>query len=364
MNKKQSRKIFIVAEPAFKNFAKNPYNSLLYNAILKDWSRIFEIKEYAFLYKLRPGAILHLHWPDGFCNHPNSLRALIRTLLLLLECMLYKLFGGKVLWTAHNIHSHEIVHPKTNRLFWKYFLMIIDGFIMLSESSRFELENAYPILKNIPSAVIPHGHYKSILRHKMDRKMAKKKLGFDTNRQVVTFFGAIREYKNIDILINIFSGPICNKCDLLIAGQPDGSSSVQKSIDRAKELAGITLRLGLIKDEELQTIIEASDLIVLPYKSILNSGSLLYALSCNRCVLVPNTPTFREIYNEIGQNGICFYEKQVTESDIIKALEEKSNTHNSFNLSKYNWEGIAQSHATFFSKLVCTESMFKNTFYV
>lgn len=173
----------------------------------------------------------------------------------------------KVIGILDNVVPHEphfFDAPLT-----KYFLSGCDGYVTLCEAVSKDLLRLRPEAR---FAVIQHPLY-SHFGKKMAREDAEKALGLDPGKRNLLFFGLIREYKGLDILLEAFAG-LDDRYRLIIAGEPYGSFDRYRKIidgipggDRR-----ITMNLHYIKDSEVPLYFSAADLTVLPYRSATQSG--------------------------------------------------------------------------------------------
>jgi len=102
--------------------------------------------------------------------------------------------------------------------------------------------------------------------------------------------GHLRAYKGLDELLDAFEAlaalpPDARRRRLLIAGTPGADPSIDALLGRARVHPDVVVDARRIPAEELSIPLRASDVIVLPYGSSLNSGALLLALSFGRPVI-------------------------------------------------------------------------------
>jgi glycosyltransferase involved in cell wall biosynthesis len=172
-------------------------------------------------------------------------------------------------------------------------------------------------LKGVPNYVIPHGHYRSEYPNTVCD--ARKKLGVSSRARVLLFFGQIRQYKNVPALIRAFRR-IQGDVILCIAGRP---SSEYLATEVAREAAGdprVRLHLHEVPKERVQLFFRAADLVVLPYRDILNSGTALLSLSFSRPVLVPDRGSMGELRLSTGPEWVRTYTGEIGAATIEEAL--------------------------------------------
>ena len=172
----------------------------------------------------------------------------------------------KVISILDNVIPHEphfFDAPLT-----KYFLKGSTGCITLCDAVSKDLLN---LKKDVKYTVIQHPLY-SHFGQKMSREAAEEKLGLKKGRKNILFFGLIRTYKGLDILLEAF-GRLPEDYQLIIAGEPYGSfDKYQEIIDRLPNKENVHTWLKYIKDSEVTDYFSAADIAVLPYRSATQSG--------------------------------------------------------------------------------------------
>lgn len=179
----------------------------------------------------------------------------------------------KVISILHNVIPHE---PRFfDRPLTKYFLTGFDGHIVLSKEVGNDL---LAIDSNAKLAELFHpiyGHF----GERIPREEAEDKLNLKHGMKNILFFGLIREYKGLDILLEAF-GKLGNDYQLIVAGEPYGSfKKYMEIIDRSPAKDRIHLYLQYIKDSGVKDFFSAADVAVLPYRSATQSG--INAIACH-----------------------------------------------------------------------------------
>lgn len=219
----------------------------------------------------------------------------------------------KVISILDNVIPHEphfFDKPLT-----KWFLKGSDGSITLCEAVAEDLLRLKPDARY---EVIQHPLY-SHFGPRMPRRDAALSLGLDPNRKTLLFFGLIREYKGLDILLEAFS-KLGNDYQLLIAGEPYGSfSRYQKIIDASGCSERIHLFLSYIKDSEVGRYFSASDLAVLPYRSATQSGISSVAYHFELPLVVTDVGGLRET---IGERGTGLVAQSVTADAVLAEIRK------------------------------------------
>ena len=172
----------------------------------------------------------------------------------------------KVVPVLDNVIPHEphwFDKPLT-----RWFLKGCDGFVTMSQSVTDDL------LKLVPDAryvLLPHPLY-SHFGEKLPREEAAARLGIDPARKTLLFFGLIRDYKGLDILLEAFRD-LPEDYQVVVAGEPYGS------FDKYREIIGtlpgkdrVHVFPDYIRDSEVKRFFSAADVVVLPYRSATQSG--------------------------------------------------------------------------------------------
>ena len=212
-------------------------------------------------------------------------------------------------------------------------------------------------LRNLPGTVVPHGHYRGEYPDD-SREDCRQQLGIPSNAKVVLFFGWIRDYKNVPGLIAAFRGLSDSQAALCIAGREfskSGGSRLHTSTRQTsvrqtsvRELttgdSRIYLHLRHVPNEEVQTFFGAADLVALPYREILNSGTALLALSFNKPVLVPRKGAMSELQALVGSDWVRTYEGDLSTGELAGALQwaQKANRSGNAPLDTLDWNRVAE----------------------
>jgi len=175
----------------------------------------------------------------------------------------------KVVCIADNIIPHE--KRAGDKTFTKYFIEPVDAFITMSEKVLADLKN-FDTAR--PAIFIPHPLYDNF-GEKISKEEARKVLKLDLNQSIILFFGFIRKYKGLDILIDAMkilqSSPYSPK--LLIAGEfYEDRKSYDLQIERLDLKENILLRTGFIADSDVKYFLCAADVVVQPYRNATQSG--------------------------------------------------------------------------------------------
>jgi beta-1,4-mannosyltransferase len=309
----------VMAYPAFNPREQNPYTRLLYRNMAA------EVTDFLYRRSLTSRCdILHLHWPEWELNaYSSAVEAAARLKLKLLAIDLLRARGTRVVWTAHNLKAHDGLHPRLEKWFWSAFISRVDGYIALTQSGRTAARERFPRLERVPSFVIPHGHYRDEYPVSSGDD-ARTQLGIRTSAKVLLFFGQVREYKNVLGLIRAFRGTHEDTV-LCIAGRPSSENLAAEVRRETSADPRILLHLYDVPKERVQLFFRAADLVVLPYRDILNSGTALLSLSFNRPVLVPDRGAMGELRSSIGPAWVRNYSGDISAAELEEGLAWAAN---------------------------------------
>lgn len=351
-------KMHIVASPAYKNESLNPYNALLYRDIEIAGHRVSEYSHKTAITKQYD--IIHLHWPDGYIDVANWVKVIQRALLLAIIIMVSKIKRAKLVWTVHNLEPHDAHHPKFSQWFLKQFAAVCDGFIFLTKEGSEKFASIYPAInisntnsKKRSAAIIPHGHYRNSYPPPIEQLAAKELLGIPKDKSVLLFLGTIKPYKNCDGLINEFLKAKLQNTVLVIVGMVSTIKHQRKLETLAANQPNVYIYLHRVPVNDVPLYMSAADKVILPYKSILNSGTLLLALSFNTPVIAPRLGAFIDLHEELGPKWICLYEGNLNAEIFTFNFNSQIQLSRKVPcpLENYDWNKIAELTLKFYQEL-------------
>jgi beta-1,4-mannosyltransferase len=321
---------------------ENPYTRLLYHSV---GSRGVQVEDFSPWKALaRRYDILHLHWPEYYLVHPNPIKALVGTLGALACICWLRLRGTKVIWTVHNLRSHNFVRPRVERLFWRLFPRLVDGFLALTPAGLGQARDHFPLLRKLPGFVVPLGMYRNVYPNEVTSQEARQRLQLPLHQRTVLFIGVIAKYKNVPLLVTVFRRLDDPETRLVIAGRFDSEEDEAATRKAADGDARIHIHSGFVQASDLQIYFNAADLVVLPFREILNSASALLALSFDKPVLVPALGAMPELQATFGSDWVRTYEGELTLEELRVALEwsRMTNRPKLDHASALGWEEIGR----------------------
>lgn len=219
----------------------------------------------------------------------------------------------KVISILDNVIPHE---PRFfDRPLTSYYLKGNDAFVVLCDAVRDDL---LKIKKDSRYIVSPHPLY-SHFGEKKEREAAAAHLGIDPAKKTLLFFGLIREYKGLDILLEAFS-KLDDSYQLVIAGEPYGSfEKYRKLIDSSPLRGNIKLIDSYIPDSEVPYYFSCSDVCVLPYRSATQSGISSVSYHFEVPLITTDVGGLKET---VGEKGTGIVTPEVSSEAILNAIKE------------------------------------------
>ena len=181
----------------------------------------------------------------------------------------------------HNLVPHE--KRFFDKIFNRMFVKSYDGFIVLSESVKKDLLAIDPAAKH---CLLKHPSYNQF-GEKIAREEAANLLGVDPTKKILLFFGLIRNYKGLDLLLQAFSN-LNNEFSLVIAGEVYVEEITYTNLIAKSKNKNIHFVNQFVDEQDVKLYFSVADLCVLPYKSATQSGIQALANSFCLPVLISN----------------------------------------------------------------------------
>jgi glycosyltransferase involved in cell wall biosynthesis len=227
----------------------------------------------------------------------------------------------KVLCQIDNVepHEHHIIDKPCNH----YYLGAVDGFVYMSEQVHEELK-AY---SSAPMLFSPHPMFENF-GEAVPREEAYSKLGLDKKYDYTLFFGLIRDYKGLDLLLRAWAEwhPAGRK--LLIAGE--FYASREKYISLIEELGlqqDIVLHDHFIADEDVRYYFSAADCLTLPYRTATQSGVTQIAYNFSLPMIVTRVGGLPEIVPDGKVGIVCEPTAEAIKESLQRIYEGDTLSH-------------------------------------
>jgi len=253
----------------------------------------------------------------------------------------------RIICIADNIIPHE--HRPGDKAFTNFFVKRCDGFITMSEQVMNDL---LKFVRDKPVKLVPHPLYDNF-GEIISKIEAREKLKIKTGELIILFFGFIRKYKGLDILLDAMkiikenTKPQISNLKLLVAGEfYDDERPYLQQINRLGINDDVILRTDFIPDSEVKYYLCAADAVIQPYRNATQSGVTPLAYYFEKPMIVTNVgglpslvpnekaglvtePTAQSIANAI----LRFY--QLGENYFLPHLRSEK--------QKYSWSNLTNA---------------------
>lgn len=277
--------------------------------------------------KERPDIVIIAYWLPIMAPSLGSIANIIR-----------KNKHSQIIGLVHNLIPHE--KRPGDKPFTRYFVNQCDAFITLSKEVLADVQqltdkpvvySPHPVYDNFGDAVLP--------------TVAKQHLGWDANNRYLLFFGFIRAYKGLDLLLEAFADPriqAIQNLQLVVAGE--------FYEDRKKYEPLITEKVKVFSDfipnEEVKYYFSAADLIVQPYRTATQSGISQMAYHFEKPMLVTAVGGLPEIVPDGKAGYVVELDATAIADGILRFLAQPADVFSSFIREQkqlYSWEHFADS---------------------
>lgn len=233
------------------------------------------------------------------------------SLLRVFKLISFLLKRVRIVWTMHNKLPHETKYPFVCKVLM-CVLSLVSYKIIIHSKESFKLFRFFYIKRKV--IYVPHPNYIN------EYGMCKTSDVLNDNVLRILFFGLIRDYKNVDLLVETMNELRDKKIVLTISGSVNDEykAYLEKKIDNTNS---IVTSFSFVRDDEVADIISNSHLLVFPYelKSSLNSGAVILSFSYRRTVLSSINGTLKDI----PDNSIFFSYSYKNREEHKSVLKEK-----------------------------------------
>ncbi len=304
--------------------------------VVKVKKSIFKLLKYCIFSKIN---IIHFHWLHGITNSRGIVKTFFRIFLFISCIIIWKIKAKKIIWTIHNLSSHDNKREKLEKIFYIFVSFISDFLVVHSKLAIATVSCKYKVKEN-KIRYIPHGNYSSLI------SLKKKDYSRNSEKFVFLFFGLIRPYKGVLGLIESFKR-INIDAYLTIAGlckSDNLNRNIIKTIDSDKKIKYIN---KFIDEKHLNQLVLNSDVVVLPYVDAFTSGSVVYALSSRKPLILPKFISYNEYSDEF--NTFIYDNQKSKQLDfaLLRAFNSNNLIEMGFDSHKkalnLDWDNIGKS---------------------
>ncbi|MBW6504122.1 glycosyltransferase family 4 protein [bacterium] len=313
------------------------------------WNKIIRVAKYyrkliEYAYKTDSG-LFHIIWLNKFIYFDRVVMNYY-----------YKVLGKKIVHTAHNIDQQERDGKSDilNRFTLRIMYNLLDHIFVHTKKMKGQLVEQFGVDEKKIS-VIPFGINDTIPTTHLTKIQARQKLEIRDGEKVLLFFGNIAPYKGLEYLV--LAMPILKEklghIKLIIAGRVKNCNSYweknQEMIVKNKLEDCVLARTEFIPDEDVEIYFKAADALILPYRSIYQSGVLFLSYNFGLPVIATDVGSLREdiIEGETGYlcppedpNSLALSIINYYESRLYKEIETNKYKIKNFAKEKYSWSKI------------------------
>lgn len=249
-----------------------------------------------------------------------------------------------VISIADNIVPHE-ARPG-DRLLSNYFVKSMQGFITMSktvEQSLLSFDNKKPRI------LTPHPLYDNFGKL-LPKKLAREKLGLDKNPIYLLFFGFIRDYKGLDLLLETLCDEQVRKLNLklIVAGEFYTKPAPYMEFIKEKNLeTSVVMFNEYIPNHEVALYFSACDMVVQPYKSATQSGVTQVAMHFNKPIITTNVGGLADMVSHGVIGFVVEPDSKALAGAIHSAIENKMLEKFEQNIEKeklrFSWDTMVSS---------------------
>jgi glycosyltransferase involved in cell wall biosynthesis len=297
------------------------YLYLLYKQILNDPGikliNLSAAGHYNLTGKGIKNSVLHYHWFEA-----SDIKSLLGIFWKIFWIIIYKLAGGKIVWTVHNRYPHAASFMWLNKPLRRLMAKLADRLHVHCPAATDIMCPVLNVDKN-KFFVYPHPFYPAVTEGKA---AALKKLSAKYNIAcsadiVKTFlvFGQIAPYKGITGIIDTFKKSGKNY-RLIIAGTVKKGTEkyYRQVIQKSAEMPCISIISIVIPDEDVPLFFNTADYAVFNYTEVLTSGGVILALSYKKQVIAPAIGCLKEIADPLMKHFNSHAELEKIVSDITR----------------------------------------------
>lgn len=265
--------------------------------------------------------LVHIHWIYFNIRGQNKYLYFLSSLQFLFDVLITRLAGLKFVWTVHDALSHDSKYPGLELWTRQIFVKLVEKVICLNKMTVEKIAKEYKF--NPTKAItIPHGHYRDVYHKLIDLVEARKELNLPESGKIYLNLGLLKPYKGIENLLQVWqnSQDIFASDTLLIVGKPLDEDYFKKLQDLAAGMEGVIIYPQFIENDKIHLYFSAANVVVLPFKKILNSGSLILAMSFGKPVIAPRLGGLLEV---VGEANDLLYDPEDKEG-LLKAMQKST----------------------------------------
>lgn len=312
----------------------NPYQTLLINALKNKHCEV-KLKQYPHglfpLFSLsrqhKNIDVIHIHWITELIQRTqwssNIIVFYAKCLIAMLDCLLTRVTGTKVVWTIHNKVAHEQLNTTKELFFRRCLAKSVSRIIIHSKEALDVINKLYGFKLNKKTSVIFHGNYNNIYpKANPDSRQLKDKYALDHATPIISYVGMIKPYKGVENLIKAFIKACNNKNNsyLILSGKVATKAYEEELLALIDNHPRIKVNFKFLSEQELVDTLAISDYVCLPFSDTLTSGSTILAMSFNKALILPQNAS---IFGCVPNDGVHYFNDLNALSNIIENVDKK-----------------------------------------
>lgn len=331
----QYPKFLFPGKSQYDTSGKNP-EGIKITSLINSVNPLNWFKVASFIKKQKPDYVVFRYWLPFMAPCLGTIAKLVK-----------KNSGIKIIAICDNIIPHE--KRLGDNFLTKYFVKQCDGFIVMSRSVGEDLKKFLPSLREgLRMGFLPHPIY-DIFGEKIEKEKAREKLGLKQNEKYLLFFGFIRKYKGLDLLLEAMSDERIKNLNvkLIAAGEFYEDKKYCEEIIRKNNLEKfLILKTDFIPSGDVKYFFCAADMIVQPYRTATQSGVTQIAYHFERPMLVTNVGGLAEIVPHKKCGYVCEVNPKSIAGSILDFYENNREKEFSENVKKekerFSWESFVK----------------------
>jgi beta-1,4-mannosyltransferase len=274
--------------------------------------------------------VFHWHWPEGKLEGTTWWKKAGKHVLFGLLLLRHRLTSVAVVRTVHNVELPDV--GPVSRWLLVRTERLTDHRIVLNSTTE--------LAPGQTSSLVLHGHYRDwFAAYPRERSTPGR----------VSYFGGVRRYKSVGALLEAYreASALRDGMSLRIGGRPSSPDLRASVEEEVAVLPDAEATLRFIDDDELVRLASSSQLVVLAYRFMHNSGSVLAALSLDRPVLVPRNEVNLALADEVGGPWVQMFDGRLDGPALIAALDAVAQipAGSTPDLSRRDWGDAGRAHA-------------------
>jgi len=262
----------------------------------------------------------------------DEMLTVLRAVAFLFDTLFVSMLPVAIVRTVHNKRHHGGKHPRIDRMVNECVFLVADAVTVKCENAIDILKSTYTLAKGARMHVVPDGNYSRVYDDTVSKADARTELSIPEGRFVYLFFGHVREYKGVLELLDAFVETERPDTELWIVGTPHSDELEAKIREFTAGREDIRTTFEYVPDKRVQYYLNGADVLVLPYRDILNSGAAHLGLTYGLPVVAPRIGCLPEIlspeneflYDRNSTDGLRRELKRAYDHPDLESIERRN----------------------------------------